>query len=49
MSTSEDYVAIGHHRHLLLEYGGVIATETIEWNGWIVYFHFYYFRPCFIF
>ena len=29
MSTSEEYAAIGHHRHLSLEYGGLIATETI--------------------
>lgn len=29
MSTSEAYAAIGHHRHLSLEYGGLIATETI--------------------
>jgi len=30
MSTSEAYAAIGHHRHLSLEYGGLIATETIQ-------------------
>ena len=30
MSTSKEYEAIGHHRHLSLEYGGLIATETIE-------------------
>lgn len=30
MSTPEEYAAIGHHRHLSLEYGGLIATETIE-------------------
>ena len=29
MSTSEEYKAIGHHRHEALEYGGLIATETI--------------------
>ena len=29
MSTSEEYATIGHHRHLSLEYGGLIATETI--------------------
>lgn len=29
MSTSEEYAAIGHHRHESLEYGGLIATETI--------------------
>ena len=29
MSTSEEYAAIGHHRHLSLEYGGLIATESI--------------------
>ena len=29
MSTSEEYAATGHHRHLSLEYGGLIATETI--------------------
>jgi len=29
MSTSEEYKAIGHHRHSSLEYGGLIATETV--------------------
>ena len=29
MSTSEEYAAIGHHRHLSLEYGGLIAMETM--------------------
>ena len=29
MSTSEEYAKISHHRELALEYGGVIATETI--------------------
>ena len=29
MSTSEEYKTIGHHRHLSLEYGALIATETI--------------------
>ena len=29
MSTSEEYAAISHHRHLSLEYGGLIATETV--------------------
>ena len=30
MSTSKTYEAIAHHRHLSLEYGGLIATETIK-------------------
>jgi uncharacterized protein (DUF1330 family) len=30
MSISEEYAAIGHHRHLSLEYGGLIATEMME-------------------
>ena len=29
MSTSDEYAAIGHHRHESLEYGGLIATETM--------------------
>ena len=29
MSTSKEYEAIGHHRHSALEYGGLIATESI--------------------
>ena len=33
MSTSEEYAAIGHHRHLSLEYGGLIAAETLNWKN----------------
>jgi len=29
MSTSKEYAAIEHHRHLSLEYGGLLATETM--------------------
>lgn len=29
MSTSDQYAAIGHHRHSSLECGGLIATETM--------------------
>jgi len=31
MSTSEEYAKISHLRELALEYGGLIATETIQY------------------
>lgn len=30
MTTSKEYEAIQHHRHSSLEYGGLIAAETME-------------------
>jgi len=29
MTTSKEYEAISHHRHEALEYGGLMATETL--------------------